>query len=172
MNWFKEIIWSPYIVGTGIGVLSWLTFLISKKPIGCSTAFARTSGMIEKLFRGKKIEQKLYYQEVKPEVDWEWMLVLGIVIGSFVSAKLSGDFHWLWVPARWAGTFGTEPVTRIIVAVLGGICLGFGSRWAGGCTSGHGISGTLQLAVSSWITAICFFIGGIATALLLYNVIG
>ena len=45
----------------------------------------------------------------------------------------------------------------------------YGARLAGGCTSGHGISGTLQLAVSSWIAVICFFVGGIVTALLLYR---
>ena len=45
------------------------------------------------------------------------------------------------------------------------------ARWAGGCTSGHGISGTLQLAVSSWIAAGCFFIGGIATAMLIFKVL-
>jgi len=171
MNWFTEISWSPYAVGIGIGILSWFTFLISKKPIGCSTAFARTSGMLEKLFKGKKVEQKLYYQEFKPVIDWEWMLVLGVIIGSLVSSLLSGDFQWQWVPSRWLAAFGSEPVTRIIVAVLGGICLGFGARWTGGCTSGHGISGTLQLAVSSWISAVCFFIGGIAAAFLLYNLI-
>ena len=88
MNWLFETRWSPYVVGAGIGVLSWFTFLISKKPIGCSTAFAQTSGMIEKFFKGNKIEQKLYYQEVKPVVDWEWMLVLGIVIGSRFFYKL------------------------------------------------------------------------------------
>ena len=172
MDWFTETRWSPYTAGIGIGVLSWLTFLISKKPIGCSTAFARTSGMIEKIFQGKKVEQKLYFREVKPIVDWEWMLVLGIVIGSLLSSLLSGDFQWQWVPSRWAAAFGAEPLTRIVVAVLGGVCLGFGSRWTGGCTSGHGISGTLQLVVSSWISAVCFFIGGMATALLLYNIIG
>jgi len=47
---------------------------------------------------------------------------------------------------------------------------GDGARWAGGCTSGHGISGTLQLAVSSWLAVICFFVGGIATALLIFHV--
>ena len=41
---------SPYIVGIGIGILSWFSFLFSNKAIGCSTAFARTSGMIEKVF--------------------------------------------------------------------------------------------------------------------------
>lgn len=171
MNWLNEIRWSPYIVGIGIGVLSWLTFLISKKPIGCSTAFARTSGMIEKLFQGKRIQQKLYYQEFKPAIDWEWMLVLGIVIGSLVSSLLSGDFQWQWVPAKWAAEFGSTPLPRVLVSIVGGVFLGFGARWSGGCTSGHGISGTLQLAVSSWISTICFFVGGIVAAFILYNII-
>jgi hypothetical protein len=48
--------------------------------------------------------------------------------------------------------------------------MGMGARWAGGCTSGHGISGTLQLAVSSWLATLSFFAGGIVTALLLYKV--
>ncbi|MBN2070464.1 MAG: YeeE/YedE family protein [Candidatus Krumholzibacteriota bacterium] len=172
MEWLTETRWSPYAVGIGIGVLSWLTFVISKKPVGCSTAFARTSGMIEKVFRGEKVEQKLYYQEVKPVIDWEWMLVLGIVFGAFLSSLLSGDFQLRWVPSRWISVFGPAPVPRVIMAVIGGIFLGFGARWAGGCTSGHGISGTLQLALSSWISAVCFFVGGIAAAFLLFNLIG
>ena len=79
---------------------------------------------------------------------------------------------WQWIPAQWATAFGTNALLRVVVALLGGVLLGFGARWAGGCTSGHGISGTLQLAVSSWIAAICFFIGGIATAMLIFRVIG
>jgi hypothetical protein len=46
-----------------------------------------------------------------------------------------------------------------------------GARWAGGCTSGHGISGTLQLAVSSWLAVMGFFAGGIVTAMVLFHVI-
>ncbi|NLG27672.1 MAG: YeeE/YedE family protein, partial [Chloroflexi bacterium] len=57
----------------------------------------------------------------------------------------------------------------VVVALVGGVFLGLGARWADGCTSGHGISGTLQLAVSSWISAICFFIGGIVTAYILFG---
>ena len=172
MDWLTEVRWSPYAAGIGIGILSCLTFLISKKAIGCSTAFARTSGMIQKFFLGKKMEKNLYYQEVKPVVDWEWMLVLGIVIGSFLSSLLSGDFHYQWVPSRWEIAFSADPFIRFIAALIGGICLGFGARWTGGCTSGHGISGTLQLTVSSWISTVCFFIGGTLTALVLYNLIG
>ncbi len=172
MSWLYEVRWSPYVVGIGIGVLSWLTFLLSNKPIGCSTAFARTSGMIGKLFRGKKIDDMDYYKEFAPSIDWEWVLVLGIVLGSFISAKLSGDFKLITVPGMWAEAFGTAPLPRLITALAGGIFLGFGARWAGGCTSGHGISGTLQLAASSWLAAICFFIGGIAAAFLIFRLIG
>lgn len=169
MTWLTAVRWSPYAVGIGIGVLSWLTWLISGKPLGCSTSFARSAGMIEKMVWGEQASLKPYYQEVKPVVDWQWMLVLGMVIGSFLSSLFSGDFELVWIPSRWATAFGSGIGSRVIVAFLGGVLLGFGARWADGCTSGHGISGTMLLAVSSWISAICFFIGGIVAAYLLYG---
>jgi len=171
MDFLTEIRWSPYVAGIGIGVLSWLSFLISRKPIACSTSFAKTSGMIETLFRGTKVAENPYYQKIKLSVDWQWMLVLGVVIGAFLSALLSGDLDLRWVPGVWESAFGGSALIRQVAALIGGVFLGFGARWAGGCTSGHGISGTLQLALSSWIAAICFFIGGIATAQLLFRVI-
>lgn len=171
MEWLSMTRWSPYTVGIGIGLLSCLAFLLSDKAIGCSTAFARTSGMLERLFRGSKTLDKPYYQKFAPEIDWEWMLVLGVFIGAFLSAWLSGVFQLQWVPATWAQAAGEGIGGRWLVALFGGIVMGFGARWAGGCTSGHGISGTLQLAVSSWIAAICFFIGGIAAAMILFKIV-
>ena len=172
MDLLTQVRWSPYMVGAGIGVLSWLSFLILKKPLGCSTAFAKTSGMIEKLIRGPKVAQKPYYQKIKLDIDWQWMLVLGIVFGAFFSALLSGDFRLQWVPSLWLSAFGNTPFLRVLAAMLGGILLGFGARWADGCTSGHGISGALQLAISSWISAIAFFIGGILMAQIIFRIIG
>jgi uncharacterized membrane protein YedE/YeeE len=169
IEWLSMERWSPYAVGIGIGILSWFAFLLSDKPIGCSTAFSRTSGMIEKLFRGGIVAEKAYYRKFTPSIEWEWMLVVGIFIGAFLSSKLSGQFQLVWVPMKWISTFGNAPVVRWTVALIGGIIVGIGARWAGGCTSGHGISGTLQLAVSSWIAVIFFFIGGIATAMLIFN---
>lgn len=163
--------WSPYVVGAAIGILSWFTFLISRKAIGCSTAYARTAGMIERWFRGRRVQEKPYYREFEPVIDWEWMLVLGIVIGAFLSALISGDLHARVVPDAWAAVFGPGVPLRFAAALAGGAILGFGARWANGCTSGHGISGTMQLAVSSWVSAVCFFIAGILTAHLLYYVI-
>lgn len=172
MEFLIEMRWSPYVVGVGIGILSWFTFLISQRALGCSTAFAKLSGMIEMLFRGDKVMLKPYYQKLDLVVGWQMMLVLGIFIGSLLSALLSGDFQWQWVPSTWESAFGDSALLRAAIALLGGVIIGFGARWANGCTSGHGISGTLQLAVSGWISAIFFFIGGILTANLIFRVIG
>ncbi len=171
MDWFMMERWSPYVVGAGIGILSWIAFVLSDKPIGCSTAFSRTSGMIEKLWRGKKVHNKPYYQKFAPVIDWEWMLVVGVIVGAFLSSRLSGTFALEWVPAQWQAAVGDHAVVRWAVALIGGVMMGVGARWAGGCTSGHGISGTLQLAVSGWLAAMSFFAGGIAAAMLLYKVL-
>ncbi len=169
---FTATNWSPYAAGIGIGILSWLTFLISGKPIATSTSFAQTGGMIEEMIAGKKARERPYYKKIKLKINWQWMLVLGIVAGSFLSAIISGDFQtYTWVPPRWAAAFGDNVAIRLLVAMAGGIILGFGARFAGGCTSGHGISGTLQLAVSSWVSVIFFFIGGIIAAHIIYLVI-
>ena len=164
--------WSPYLVGGGIGILSWFTFLLSDKPIGCSTAFARTSGMIEQALTGKSVKNQPYYHKFPAKIDWEWMFVLGIIIGSLLSALISGEFQLKLIPAVWMVRFGMAFFPRFITALAGGIILGLGARWAGGCTSGHGISGTLQLSVSSWIAAILFFVSAILTARFIYYGLG
>ncbi len=168
MEWLSLKQWSPYLVGIGIGLLNCIAFLLSDKPLACSTAYSRTSGMFEVLCLGPKVTEKEYYKKFPPSIEWDWMLVLGVIIGALISAILSGQFHFEWVPGKWAEAFGDRPFARWTVAFIGGIIMGIGARWANGCTSGHGISGTLQLAVSSWLAAICFFIGGIITAMLIY----
>ncbi|TAJ43867.1 YeeE/YedE thiosulfate transporter family protein [Methanofollis fontis] len=169
MDILTAVRWSPYLAGAGIGLMAILSFFLADRPLGCSTAFAKTSGMIERVVRGEQVDTHPYYRKIGPYIDGSWMVVLGIVIGAFVSASLSGTFDLTWVPSRWEEAFGSDPLLRWAAALIGGMLLGFGARWAGGCTSGHGISGTLQLSVNSLIAAICFFIGGIAVAMVLFG---
>ncbi|MEO2091256.1 MAG: YeeE/YedE thiosulfate transporter family protein, partial [Gemmataceae bacterium] len=104
-----------------------------------------------------------------PKVGWEWMLVLGVFVGAFISARLSGDHSAETVPALWRWRFGGSPVVRLVVAFFAGAVMMFGARLAGGCTSGHGISGSLQLAASSWVFSVVFFSVATATAFALYG---
>ena len=162
--------WSPYVVGALIGVLSMFTFYFSNKPLGASTAYARMAGMIGSVVAPKHTKSLKFYQDKKPVVDWEVMLLLGVIGGAFLAAWLGGELTLRWVPPMWEARFGESIGLRLAAAFAGGLLMAFGARLAGGCTSGHGISGTMQLSVGSWIAVICFFVGGIATAMLMFRV--
>lgn len=157
--------WSPYVVGALIGVLSMFTFYFSNKPLGASTAYARVAGLIGNAVAPSHTQSLNYFQKKEPKVGWELALVIGVVIGAFLAAWTGGELTGTWLPLMWQARFGEEShALRIATALAGGVLMAFGARMAGGCTSGHGISGTLQLSVGSWVSAICIFLGGIAVA--------
>lgn len=161
--------WSPYLVGALIGLLGLATLLFSQKTLGASTAFARIAGLVGMVIAPRHTASLKYFQENKPMIDWEVMVVVGAVVGAMLAAWQGNELQAHWLPAMWAAKYGSDSLPlHLVSALIGGIIMAFGARLAGGCTSGHGISGTMQLSVSSWIAVICFFIGGIATAMLLY----
>lgn len=163
--------WSPYLVGGLIGVLSMLTFYFSKKPIGASSAYASVAGMLGLLIAPKHTRSLKYFKDNPPKIGWELMLVVAVIAGAFLAAWTGGELTGNFLPAMWQERFGSESyLLRALVAFGGGILMAFGARMAGGCTSGHGISGTLQLAIGSWVSAICFFIGGVITAMLIFGI--
>lgn len=162
--------WSPYLVGAMIGLLTMLTFYFSDKPLGASTAYARVAGLVGKIVAPRHTESLKYYQDNKPAIDWEVMLVLGAIGGAFLAAWQGNELTGEWLPPMWEARFGEGSYAmRTVAALLGGILMAFGARLAGGCTSGHGISGALQLSVGSWIALVCFFAGGITTAMLMFR---
>ncbi len=162
--------WSPYLVGALIGVLSMFTFYFSNKPLGASTAFARVAGMLGTMVAPQHTKSLKFFKDKKPAVDWELMLVIGVIVGAFLAAWQGGELTGQWVPPMWEARFGESVGLRMVAAFIGGGLMAFGARLAGGCTSGHGISGTMQLSVGSWIAVIFFFVGGIATAMLMFRI--
>jgi len=97
------------------------------------------------------------------------LFVIGIIAGSFISASLSKTFEIVKVPPMWAERFGSSTATRGVAAFLGGAIALIGARLAGGCPSGHGLSGLSQLAVSGFIALTFFFLAGLITARLIYK---
>ncbi len=173
-NPFTRKSWRPYAVGAAIGVLSWFSFATADRPIGVTTAFENTAGLVARTASpgARGVEAYLAEKRAKDgplKIDWEWTLVLGVLIGSTLSAALSGDRTAMKVPPLWEGRFGPSVPLRFVAAFLGGALLVLGARLAQGCTSGHGISGALQLAVSSWLFVGVIFATGTATAFLLYG---
>lgn len=161
--------WSPYLAGALTGLLIILSVWITGKYFGASTSFVRSAGMIEKIFSPDKVAQMDYYIKETPKIEWQWMFVFGIMLGAVVSSLTSGSFKWQAVPDMWREKFGDNIRKRAIYAFVGGIIAIFGVRLAGGCPSGHGISGMLQLSISGYIATICFFGAGLVVARLVYG---
>ena len=161
--------WSPYVVGAGIGVLSWLTFYFSDKPIGASSFYAQISGLIGKVFAKRHTESLAYFKDKPPRVSWGFVFVAAAIVGGAIAALSGGEFANEWLPPMWEARFGDSIALRAVIGFGGGLLMAIGSRLADGCTSGHGISGTMQLNPGSWITLICLFIGGIAVAFPLFT---
>jgi uncharacterized membrane protein YedE/YeeE len=163
--------WNPYLVGALIGLLSILTFSLADKPIGISTGIAQASGACALPVLGADgVAANTYWaKKAVPAWDYGSLFVLGSFFGALASALVSGSFKLESVPAIWRERFGPSVGKRLLAAFIGGVVIIFGARLADGCTSGHGISGTLQLAVSSWTFFIAMFLSGIVTAFLLFR---
>lgn len=161
--------WSPYLVGILIGILVCLTFYFSDKPVGASSFYATLAGLVGKTFAPNHTMRLEYYKENPPKVNWEFAFVLAAIIGSAVAAVFGGEFAVSGLPEMWVKQYGPDSwLQYAAVSFGGGVLMAFGARLAGGCTSGHGISGAAQLSVSSWISLICFFIGGIIAIQFIY----
>jgi uncharacterized protein len=143
--------WSPYAAGAAIGVLEAVAMLTAKKPLGITTPFEQAAVLAAEKISPAAAER--YYEEggEEPGIGWEWGLVGGVVLGSMIGARLSRQPTPPAVPEAWRETVGPSRLLRYGVAAGSGALMMFGARMAKGCTSGHGISGTMQLAASSWL---------------------
>ncbi|MBN1593272.1 MAG: YeeE/YedE family protein [Candidatus Coatesbacteria bacterium] len=168
----KEKPWktmSPYKGGFLMGVVLILSVWIAGKFFGASTTFARKAGMVMNWFSPEKVSSMAYFVKYEPKIDWQWMFLLGMLIGSFIAAMVSGSFKLQALPDMWEKRFGRSVAKRAVISFFGGAIALFGARLAGGCPTGHGLSGMTQLSVSGLISLVFFFIGGIVTARLLYG---
>ncbi|MBN2713456.1 MAG: YeeE/YedE family protein [Planctomycetes bacterium] len=171
----NESRWRPYIAGALVGVLAiasvWATTKYSGKGqyLGASTTFVRAAGLAEEKVAPEHVAGNAYYTKEKVKVDWQMMLVIGVALGAGAAALVRKDFKAEMVPPIWKERFGSSMALRALFAFLGGAVAMFGARLAGGCPSGHGLSGIMQLSVSGLIAMAGFFGAGVIVANLLYR---
>jgi len=162
--------WNPYVVGIGIGLLSWAVFAIVNAPLGVTTSLSQWAGLAAEPVMGVEgVRANPYWTKDFPQWDYGTFFLIGTFFGALVGAWLSRDLKIEVVPSVWRERFGGSPTKRLAVAFAGGILAMYGARMAGGCTSGNGLSGSLQLAVSGWTFFITMFITGLATAWLMFG---
>jgi uncharacterized membrane protein YedE/YeeE len=162
--------WSPYLVGALLGILSWLVFAVVNTPLGISTPISSAASLCAApIMGGEAISANAYWTKFPFKWDYHMLFLVGTFLGSLASVLASRNFQLETVPATWAERFGGSKAVRLPAAFLGGTIIMFGARMAGGCTSGHGISGSLQLALSSWVFFLTLFGFGVIAAFFLFR---
>ena len=160
--------WSPYVAGVIIGLLQIPTFLLMDTALGASSSYVTVGAHIAGLFDGRVGEIKYLASHMWGAKNWWQVAVVGgIAVGAFLSMRLSGARRQTISPVWARATSTTTLAARAPVAFLAGFIMLFGARIAGGCTSGHGISGMAQLSAGSTLAVVAMFAGGILTATLL-----
>lgn len=176
MQWkTRDGAWNPYVAGALVGVLATISVFASTQLIGksnylgASTTFVRAAGLVERAVATEHVSSNDYFTKTKIKVDWQFMLVVGIFVGALLSSVADGSFKLESVPPTWAERFGGSARKRATGAFLGGIVAMVGARLADGCPSGHGMSGMMQLTVSSLVALGMFFGVGVLVASLIYG---
>lgn len=160
--------WSPYVAGVVIGLLQVPAFLLIETALGASSSYVTVGGILASVVDPAATQIEYIAKHIAPTGKnwWQVALVTGVAIGAFLSMKLSGARRRPVSPI-WERALGTSSHrARYALAFAAGFIMLVGARIADGCTSGHGLSGMAQLAVSSTIAVAAMFVGGIATALL------
>ncbi len=170
-----EPVLSWKVAGLLLGVLLIVATALVK-PLGVSTQYVVTDAMVLHGAAPGVAESNEYLSKYGEKQDWGigygWMLVLGMFVGGSLSAFVTRRFRSRNNPSMssmWQMEFGSSSPRRMMHAFTGGVLLLFGARLAGGCTSGHMISGISQLTIGSFIFGISIFASGIITARKLYK---
>lgn len=151
--------WNPYIAGILLGVLLFLAFFITGSGLGASGGLNRILVFFQNMFWPEHVDQvpyllKMAGGELNPLNNWIVYLTLGTLVGGYLSGKVGGRVKW---ETNRGPNISDQ--TRWIMAIIGGIFMGYGARLARGCTSGQALSGGAVLSVGSWAFMLAVFAG-------------
>lgn len=151
--------------GAAIGVITLLLLWVGNQRLGISTGFENLCALVVKTPYFRR-------SEVTGGRHWRLPFLGGLVLGGLLSALTSGGWAPFWDLGRFDTTFGWGPAGKLAWMFGGGLLIGFGTRMAGGCTSGHGIFGMSNLERASLESTVAFMAAGIVTTNLIYRVVG
>jgi uncharacterized membrane protein YedE/YeeE len=172
MLFLKKKRWWPVFAGIAFAFVELFSFAMSEKPLGVTRGYTISGSILEYLISPTHSEKVSYWAAYGPVIDWSVALVIGLLIGGFISAKASGDFKIKLVPELWRSTHGPSVARRWTWAFVSGIMIGFAARLTGGCVSGVLISSSIQLAPGGYIFMIALWIGAVVTTAVFYGTKG
>ncbi len=182
--------WGWRASGIALG-LSFLLAIALVKPIGVSTQFVILDGIAWNLISDDLIVENSnakkgysstnaylnksggkYAKNVENPVNYSFIFVIAMIAGGFIASRLQSNKdskETLTAPAVWKNKFGPSPGKRYLTTFLGGILVLVGARLAGGCTSGHMMSGMMQTSLSGYLFAAGVFVVAVPVTIFMYK---
>jgi len=169
--------WPWYIAGPLVGLTVPALLILGNKNFGISANLRHACAACI------PAEIPFFKYEWRKEI-WNFFFVIGILLGGVIAYAFLSNPNAVIIDATLKNELATYGITSIsgmlpeqlfsweslftlrgfVVMGMGGFMIGFGSRYAGGCTSGHAISGLSNLQFPSLIATCCFFVGGLIMA--------
>ena len=162
LNGLTPIHWA--LGGAGIAAVTLTLLFVANRRLGISTSLEDLCSFVL---------PTPYFQRaaVVSGRTWRMPFAAGLVLGGFLSAILAGRWSPIWALGIFDAQIGFGPAGKLAWMFAGGVFIGFGTRLAGGCTSGHGIFGMSNLERPSLLSTLAFMAGGIVTTQLVYRMI-
>jgi uncharacterized protein len=152
------------VAGAAIAAITLLLLFVANRRLGLSTGFEDVCSLV--------LSQPYFQRSaVRGGREWRLPLLAGLVAGGFLSALLGGGWEPTWALGMFDRATEWGAGGKLAWMFAGGLFIGFGTRLAGGCTSGHGIFGLSNFEVPSLITTAAFMAGGILTTHVVYRLI-
>ena len=155
--------WIP--AGIALAILNLIVFssAVTNRPIGASTTFPYVADLLTGFTNND------YYKAIQTPGNWELIFLAGAFVAGVVISLIRKDFKLILIHDNWKKHKGSSKTKRIIWSLVGGFILLFGARMAGGCTSGHILSGGMQFAFSSLFFSVFVFAGLLITGKIFYK---
>ena len=162
LNELAPIHWA--VAGSAIGVITLLMLWTTNRRLGISTSFESFCSL------GSRLP---YFRRDALQGPGRWRLPFagGLLLGGIVSAVLGGGWAPIWELGMFDEVIGLGTTGKIVWMYIGGVFIGFGTRIAGGCTSGHGIFGLANFERASIVSVVSFMAAGILMSNIIYRVI-
>jgi uncharacterized protein len=189
-NFIYQNQWGWLSSGIALGIIFLLTVAFVK-PIGVSTQFVILDGIIWDFFSDQIVVEDnnakngysssnaylnksggKYAKNIAHPFNYSFIFVLAMIAGGFIAGRLqSGNnrANKSTVPIVWIDNYGPSPIKRYIIVFTGGFLALFGARLAGGCTSGHMMSGMMQTSLSGYLFAMGTFAVAVPVAMFMYK---
>ena len=172
LEWIKQP-WPWYVAGPLIGLTVPALLILGNKTFGISSSLRHVCASC------LPANIPFFKYDWKKEI-WNLFFVAGVLVGGIIAAQLLSNSEPVLVNAKLSQELATYGITNyqgmvpvdlfswpqlltargLVMMVVGGFMVGFGTRYAGGCTSGHAIMGLSNLQWPSLVATCCFMAGG------------